>query len=166
LRPGAQPDDRCSVDDAALRLPQKRQRRPRHLEKAAHVDGENAVPFLQGKRFQILRLPRGGGAGVVDEDIEAAEALLDALEHRSHARLVADVAAQQKRLCAERLRFAGRFARRGFARAVVQRDIEAGTGERESSAAADAGGGARDQGCPLGRQRNSCYKDRMNMFMF
>ena len=66
--------DRRGRDDRAAAAPaQRRDRRPAEQERAFHVHGLDAVPLLLARLHD--RLP-DDQAGVADEDVEAAEALL------------------------------------------------------------------------------------------
>src|SRR6185369_7699630 len=129
--------------------------RARHLEQAAHVDGEYAVPFLERQRLEILRLPRRGGAGVVDQHVEPAELVLHLLEHRAHAGFVGDVALEDQGVDAELVRLGRGLARRLLARAVVDGDVVARARQGEHGAFSDAGGGAGDEGGFFGRQEGA-----------
>src|SRR6476620_5274464 len=68
--------DRRHVDDAAAAgRTQQRDRAPRAEEVAVKIDRERAPPVVE--RQFLRRQGRPGDAGVVDEDIEAAELSLD-----------------------------------------------------------------------------------------
>src|SRR5258708_6096420 len=125
LRAGTQAADARRVDDAPFRFLQHGRCGPGDLEKPAHIDREDAVPFLQRQGLEILRLPRRGGAGVVDQHIEAAESLLHRLQHGAHRGLIADVAAHQQPPGGELLRLRAGFGRRRLGRAVGGGDVAA-----------------------------------------
>ena len=101
-------------------------------EGAAQVDPDQPVEVFSGRLEQRFF---DQDAGIVDQDVEPAEALLDGLEQSQHLRLVGDV-----RLHREDAALGGRE--------VGDRDRGALRRERQRDRAADPGGAARDQGAP------------------
>ena len=104
----------------------------------AHVDGEHAVPLLDGDGVHVLGRRGGRGAGIVDQHFEAAELGVDLLEHGAHGRIVGDIAGEQEHFRARLPRFGGHLARGIRAAAVVEPNIVAGAGEMEHGGPADA----------------------------
>ena len=145
--PGPKSDDAGRVDDRrSACLSQQRHRGARHLEHAAHVYGEHAVPIVERKALKVLRLPGCGRAGVVDEHVEAAEIGFDLFQHRANAGLITYIALQEQRLCAQLARRGCGFGGRGAAGTVVDADIVAGPRQGDDGTAADTARRARDQG--------------------
>ena len=69
--PGAESAERSHVDDAALRSAEMGQGFARDEKRAASVGFEHGVPLVEGEAFEGRGSKDGG---VVDEDVEAAEA--------------------------------------------------------------------------------------------
>src|SRR5205807_3728539 len=122
-----------------------------YLKQAAYVDGEHPVPFVERKAVQVFRLPRGSGAGVIDQNIEAPEGLVDRIEHRADTGFVGHVALDEQDFRAELFGFARGVARRRFGGVVVDRYVVAGADQREHGAFADAGRTAGDESNFSGR---------------
>ena len=96
---GAEPGHGRDVDDAAppLRLHDRRHRlgqahRPRQ------VDGHDLVPHLQRQAVEVGEGDRLVVGGIVDEDVEAAEAFADVADQPIHRRAVGDVAGECRRV--------------------------------------------------------------------
>jgi hypothetical protein len=106
----------------------------RRREVALEVDADHAVPLVLG---HVHEHPVAGDAGVVDEDVEAAE-LVDRLpDHRLRLAEVGDVRAVRDGLTALRLDLGDDLLRRRRVRAlarerraeVVDDDLRAGARE-------------------------------------
>ena len=121
--------------------------RRREVALEVHLDHRVPLVLLHVHEHAVAEDP-----GVVDEDVEAAEALDRRLHHAFGAGEVGDVLAVRDRLAAERLDLADDVVRRPFARAlagerraeVVDDDLRAGARERERVLAADPAPGAGD----------------------
>jgi hypothetical protein len=114
----------------------------RAQEGAGEVHVDHLLPLGEGHVDDMERLL---DAGVVDEQIEAAERLARLREGALHVGLDADVHRDGHRAPARRLDGRGHRARVVDLAAVVDRHGGAVGGERERRALADAGGGAGDQ---------------------
>ena len=107
--------ERTHVDDAAARSAEMRQGFARNQKRAAGVGFEDGVPLVEGKAFE----GRGGeDGGVVDEDIEAAEAGDDCSDGGADGSFGAHVAMDGERAAAERGDVGGGFYSFGFRCAV------------------------------------------------
>src|SRR5215203_4812929 len=141
LRAAAIGRHRCGVDDRGALL-QMRQRRLGHEEIAEDVGSEGALDLLRRDLVDVLlRMLLGG---VVDEDVEAAEAVDDLLDRLLAEAGVADVAGD-----GEAVAPLGLDEPLGLARvlALVQvhdGDVRALAGEQDRHGAADAGVAAGD----------------------
>src|SRR5215204_570121 len=141
LRAAAIGRHRCGVDDRGALL-QMRQRRLGHEEIAEDVGSEGALDLLRRDLVDVLlRMLLGG---VVDEDVEAAEAIDDLLDRLLAEAGVADVAGD-----GEAVAPLGLDEPLGLARvlALVQvhdGDVSALAGEQDRHGAGDAGVAAGD----------------------
>ena len=137
---------RRDVDDPAPALAavgrlHGRQRQPRRMERAAQVDGDHGVPFLDRKAFDSGDML---DAGVVDQNIDLAEFGRGEFHHRFDLGRPAHVGAVVGDLHAER----GDFGFRTFHVAkTVQDDIGALRGQGAGDAQADTAGRAGDESC-------------------
>ena len=95
----------CGLRPAAAARTQVRQAGLRAGEGAAHVDAEHQVEALHRRRQRAGQADR---AGVVDQDVDAAEALDRRRDRRRHRGFVADVAEQRQRLAAGAFDLLGR----------------------------------------------------------
>ena len=150
-RPGDQLVDARDVDhDARLLVGQESlDRLAGAQERAAQVDREHLVEL--GAR-ELLGRPGDLDAGVVDEDVEAAEALARLADHAHDVLLGGDVAldehvadavlAHLPQAGVHLLLGPGRLVGRGQ---VVDRDVGAVLGEPHGGRLADPGGAAGDQ---------------------
>ena len=84
-------------------------------------------------------------AGVVDEDVDAAEVLERLADHRCDLVVVADVDGKGERAGADRFDLCGGFFQ-WLGTASGDDDVGAGAGEIERGGAADAGAAAGHQG--------------------
>src|SRR5207249_2405016 len=100
------------------------------------------ISFAQQKQQIVL-----GEAGIVDEDVDLAEILLDRLGERLHLVAHADVTRVAARLLAEGAR--GLLRRRAVARA--ERDLRARVEEGAANVVSNPARPARDE-CNLSRQ--------------
>ena len=139
----------CGLRPALALLISSRQAGLRAAVGAAHVDAEHQVEALhrRGRRRR-----QADGAGVVDQDVDAAEARHRLLHRGGHAGLVADVALQRQRLAAGGLDL-GRGAEwivpgsLGLGSVVLASDHDVGAVARGAlgDGQADAAAGAGDE---------------------
>ena len=151
----AQAGDRRVVDDhAGLRLDHVRDHVPGDDPGALEVDVEHRVPLGLG---QLVGEPVRADAGVVEQDVDPAEALDRVVDRLGHRGVVADVgddgqagAARSLDRRPQRVQLLGRahrVRRVGERRGDVQRDdVVAVLRQRERRRAALAVGGAGDEG--------------------
>ena len=128
-------------DAAAPALAHVRDHRARAEERAAHVDLHHQVELAGrplGQRREV------DGAGVVDEDVDAAEFLERGIPHPLHVVEFAHVAAHRQRAAAELAHFLRRVVD-GAGEARVRlvglggdHDVAALAGKRQRDGAADA----------------------------
>ena len=95
------PDEMLTIRPAAL-LAHLRQHGARGQEHAEHVHVEHLPPLVDVDLLERLRHERGVDAGVVDEPVDAAEAVEHGLRHRRAVGLGRDVDAQPERVAAVR----------------------------------------------------------------
>ena len=123
----------------------------RDAEVSLQVDTLDGVPLLLGTRHEHAVAHE---AGVVHDDVEAAEGVDRGLHERTGRREVGDVGAVRDRLPAEAADLLDDFVRRrgGTAATVVLHaeiiddHLRAGARERERMGAAEAAAGAGDDG--------------------
>src|ERR1019366_3253605 len=104
------------------------------------VDREDAVELVFGEILERLR--QVAHAGVVDEDVEAAETFVHGLDHRLDVGTDGDVGTNAERRGAE----PGRRAQRAFAITIDDDDPGALGDELLRDAFAEAGRGASNEG--------------------
>ena len=149
---GDRPQQAGHVDDAAgVGLAQQRQERLRGFDQAEHVGVERGAPGLERLAGYALAAVVDQDAGVVDQDVEPAVALLDLLHGGGDAGAVGDV--QRDRFDRQALRLQVQRGFDGlFATAAGEDRVDAGFGQLADGFAADAAGGAGDQrdlGCGI-----------------
>ena len=135
-------DDRGDVDDAArAALAHRRHHRLAAVPHALDVDLKDAVPDGRVDRLEGRELDLAEVRSVVDQAVDAAEALQRLRRHVARRCVVADVALDIQRLAAGGGDRADRLV--GGAE-VGDDDVRALRGGAESEGLADAGGGAGD----------------------
>src|ERR1035438_3498875 len=155
LRPGTDATQGTDVDDAAIALPLHEARRLLAAEEdRLEVDGVDEVPIPLG---DVERVEAGEAGGVVDQAVEAPEALLDIGEQGRDLRHGFQVGAENFGAATIR-RGAARFA---FGVVIVDGDACAFFGETQRDAAADAFGAAGDEDgfAGKGRRVHDCGAD-------
>ena len=134
--------DRAVVDDPAahrtLRLHQ-RDGVVRAQERAGEVGGHDRLPALGADL--VHRPGRGAGAGVVDQQVEPAEAVADGREQRRHRVLVGDVGPDREDHLRQRL-LHGVFEQ--LEAAAGRDDVPPLVGQRDRDEAAEPGTCAGD----------------------
>ena len=136
-------DDRAQVDDAAVALPpHRRDHRLAGQEGALEVHVQHAVPLGLGQR---RRGPEGDDAGDVHQDVQPAEGRERSVHRRVHLGAAGDVQRRLDPAPADRLDRGRDGARVGAVRQAKRRAL---LREAPRHGAADAAGGARDQGDP------------------
>jgi Protein of unknown function (DUF4232) len=141
--PGMETAERADVDDAAACGFEIGIGGLGGEEGAAGVGFEHGVPLFDGDVLE------GGGfvaAGVVDEDIEAGEAVGGGFDGGAHLSGVAEVGVEGGCPDAASLKVGDGFAGSGFRFAEGDGDMSSGIGESEGEGASDAFGGSSDQG--------------------
>ena len=109
-------------------------------ERAGEVGRNDAVPLLE---FERVRRFSNIDAGIVDENVDAAELFGDAFDHGSDISLVGDVGGDRDRPDAARLELGGRGGRFRFI-AADHRDVGAGFRQPPRHAEPDAAIAAGD----------------------
>jgi hypothetical protein len=119
-------------------------RRPDHLIGAHQVDGVDALEVVEVEGVQVPGIGELGGAGVVDEDVEAAPAL----ERRAHqptaVPVVRDIGAAEVGLGPRRRASRRRLLGLLLAARVVDDHVAALLGQQGRRGGTDAGGRAGD----------------------
>src|ERR1017187_3230198 len=147
LRPGSDAAQGTDVDDAATALPLHEARRLLAAEEdRLEVDGVDEVPIPLG---DVERVDAGEAGGVVDQAVEAPEALFDIGEQGRDLRHGFQVGAEDFGAAAFR-RGAARF---GSGVVIVYGDARAFFGQTQRNAAADAFGAAGDEDGFAGKTR-------------
>ena len=136
---------RRHVDDAAPVIGQHAgQCQARGVEGAGQVDGDDGVPLLHG---EVLHAGHVLDAGVVDQDVHAAELGCGVLEHVLDLRGAAHVRAVVGHAGACGLAGGQHLgARTVHVAKAVEHDVRPLARERLGDAQADAAGGAGDEG--------------------
>jgi hypothetical protein len=117
-----------------------------------------ATTFCQVSKGQILkRHRRRADAGIVEQDIEAAEGRFDCREQRHNRLSFRHVGRHSQGLRAERVDLAGNLVEHLFAPAGKD-EVVAGLGQRNGHCPAHAGS------CP-GHQRDFCGSHRMSFLV-
>ena len=116
------------------------------LEWAFEVDGEDAVPVFIAHGVEVGEVDEAGGAGVVDEDVEAAECFDCFLNHGAAGGIVGDISLGDDGLGAGRAALVGDGLGAVGGLVVVDGHAAAGLGELQRGGGADAAGGAGDEG--------------------
>ena len=135
-------EQRRDIDDAALAARQHHAQRMLHAEHGAeHIGIEHLGDALVGLLGQRSLL--AFRAGIVDHDIDMAEALYGDIDEIAHLLVAADIGADELRLGAAAAQF---FGERGARLLAASRndDLRAFIREGERRGAADAGERARD----------------------
>ena len=132
-------EERGDVDDLARALGQHvATGRLAEEEGGLEVGVDHRVPILLGK---VDAVGAADDAGIIDEDVEAAELLQRLVDHALHRFDGGEVGGDDLRLAAERADLLHRFL---GGRAADGGDVGAGGGERQRDRLADAGIGAGD----------------------
>src|SRR6185503_7128983 len=131
--------DRRDVDDAAVILrDHQRRQRPAAVKRAVEIDRQHVAPGLQ--RIFPGRHVRPGDAGIVDQNVDAAERLAGVVARALDLGVVGHVDRKSRNLTSERT--AGLVRKRLVA--VPDRDRRAGGEKALDDGAADALGAAGD----------------------
>src|ERR1051326_1828218 len=144
---GPEPRDRGDVDDAALTLRlHDRRRRLDEAHRPGEIDVEDLVPDLHRQAVEVGERDRLVIGGIVDEDVEAAEALHDVADDALGRRTVGDVALKRGGVD---LVARGEIARDAFglvaALGIHDRDMRALFRERVTDALTDPAIAAGDE---------------------
>ena len=136
----------ADVDHAAgTALAQVRQRRLRAMERAVDADRVGSLPVGIAQRVEWrLQADRR----VVDDDVQAAEALRDRRDHRVDLGALGHVGERQQRLAAASEDLVDHGLALLPAGAHVDRDLRARVGQRQRDGAPDVAAGTGDQRDP------------------
>ncbi len=138
---GPQRMRRADVDDAPpLARLHAGHRRPHAVKGRGEVDGDDGVPLLDGK---VLDGAHVLDAGVVDEDVDAAEIALGLGDHLRDLRRPQHVGRVEADLHPQRLHALDRLGVVLGRAQAVRDDVDAGLGEPQRDAEADPRRGAR-----------------------
>ena len=138
--------------------PHHRQHRRRGVERAGEVGLDDSVEAL---RTDLAPAPvLDVDAGAIDEDVAAAELLLDALRHRPHLRRVAHVRRLDQRGSAGGADHAGGLLQR-LGSPPAQDQPRAGLGESDRPGLADAGARSGNPGDLVGNRTEHVSSKRL-----
>ena len=153
--PGVSGPQRSEIDDAAVSGAQVGQRFAGNEKRAARVGVENIVPLFEGEAFERSR---SEGAGVVDENVEAAELGDDSGDCSAYRGFGAHIARRGDSAAAESGDLRGGLRGLGMRFEISDCDVGAGMSQGEGDGATDAACSAGDKGDFTGERFGGCHR--------